>query len=338
MTSLAPAAMTPPAPRIALVDFARGLALVAMAVFHFAWDLTDLGFIATDVSTEPGWRAFSHSIAASFLGLAGFSLALAHGAAFRPRLFWRRFAVVAGAALLVTAGTYLAFGENLVLFGILHCIAAGSVLAIPFLRLHWSVALVAAAIVIALPALAADAGFQRWAQGSPAFGIIQHLGLTAAQPSAVDFVPLFPFAGYLLAGLGLGLLSARARLAARLAGVPVPPLAAPLLWAGRRSLPIYLLHQPVILAPLMLLAWLAPGLTTGLEQRAEAIFRQDCVRECSQQRSPETCLAACSCVLDELRRDRTIHRQALGLEAATPALDPRIEEAGGMCFRRADGR
>ena len=49
--------------------------------------------------------------------------------------YWRRFLIIAGAAALVSVGTYFVFPGAFVFFGILHCIAAASLVALPFLFL-----------------------------------------------------------------------------------------------------------------------------------------------------------------------------------------------------------
>ena len=106
-----------------------------MVVYHTAWDLSFLGLIDTNVIGSPGWSLFARSIAASFLTLVGVGLVLAHGGGMRWRPFFRRLGTIAGAALAITLATRVVFPETYVTFGILHCIAAASVLA---LAMDWS--------------------------------------------------------------------------------------------------------------------------------------------------------------------------------------------------------
>jgi uncharacterized membrane protein len=328
-------------PRLALIDLARGLALVAMGVFHLAWDLSHLGFIATDVAVYPAWRLFSQSIASAFLALAGVSLALAHSHGLRAAAFWRRVALVAGAAALVTAGTWLVMPQAPVFFGILHSIAAGAVLALPFVRARWWLAALAGVAVLAMPlvlSLPAAEGWQVEMDSSRLNGLWQHLGLRSAGPVAVDFVPLVPWFGIMLCGVAAGSWLVRHGPVEALAAMRLPPAGQALVWAGRRSLPIYLLHQPMLLGGLMLLAMLAPGLTIAPAQRAEAGFARDCLAQCRVSRSAETCRQACGCVLDELRQDPVLLGQALGLQAAAPGTDAAIQTRAAMCFVRSDRR
>jgi uncharacterized membrane protein len=335
MTTHAPPAATP---RIALVDLARGLALAAMVVFHFAWDLSFLKFIATDIALHPGWRLFSHLIAGSFLGLAGVGLGLAHAHGLRASAFWRRVAVVGAAALAVTAATRLAMPDAYVLFGILHCIALGAVFCAPLLASPWWLPLGLAGLVASLPtvlALPSLSGLQDMLEMSRLIGLWQHLGLTQTTPAAVDFVPVVPWLAFMLAGLGVGLLLARSGAAARLAGLSLPGAAGPLVWAGRHSLPIYLIHQPVLIGALMLTAWLAPGLTNSLATEAEATFRNDCITQCRATRSRDICVSSCACVLDELRRDPILLGEAIGARSGSDRTDAAIGEAARLCSRRS---
>ncbi|MCU0883671.1 MAG: DUF1624 domain-containing protein [Beijerinckiaceae bacterium] len=328
-------------PRLALVDLARGVALLAMAVFHLAWDLSHLGFIATDVALHPGWRLFSQAIAASFLVLAGIGLALAHAHGVRAGPFWRRVLIVAGAAALVTAGTWLALPHAPVFFGILHCIAAGSVLALPFLGARWWLTGLAGVVVLMVPAILFLPGLHAWQVAMANLrlhGLWQHLGLTPEGPVAVDFVPLVPWFGVMLVGVAAGSWLVRHGPVEALAAIPLPRAGKALVWAGRRSLPIYLLHQPVLLGSLMLLAMVAPGLTISPVQRAEAGFLRDCIAQCEASGRTGTCRQACGCVLDELRQDPALLAQGLGLAPAAPGTDAAIGTRAAMCFARTSPR
>ncbi|MDP3896042.1 MAG: heparan-alpha-glucosaminide N-acetyltransferase, partial [Mesorhizobium sp.] len=140
-----------PAHRIAWIDVARGVALVAMAVYHFTWDLEFFGYVDPGLTAVGGWKLFARGIASSFLVLVGVSLLLSHGAGVRWASFGRRFAMVLAAALAVSIATYLATPGSFIFFGILHEIAFASLAGLLFLRLPPLVTLAAAAAVIAAP-------------------------------------------------------------------------------------------------------------------------------------------------------------------------------------------
>ena len=112
-----------------IIDALRDIAVVAMIGFHFTWDLDFFHLIDYDISFTPEGRVMSHLIAGTFLFLVGVSLALAHRAQFDPHAFMKRFFKIAGAAALVSLGTYFAMPDEWIFFGILHCIALSSLLA-----------------------------------------------------------------------------------------------------------------------------------------------------------------------------------------------------------------
>ena len=141
-------------PRLAVIDLIRGIAVIAMVVYHFSWDLLDYSLIDVDVVNDPLWRAFAHVIAGTFLALVGFNLVLANRNGIRAVPYLRRLGIIAGAAALVSLGTYWFMPGAFVFFGILHMIAAASVLALPFLRAPvWVTLAVAAIACLAAPSL-----------------------------------------------------------------------------------------------------------------------------------------------------------------------------------------
>ena len=295
---MSPAGLPPS--RIAALDVARGLALLAMAAYHLAWDLSSLQLIEADVTTSPAWQIAARLIAGSFLSLVGISLVLAHGRGVQWRPFLRRLGLVGGAALTVTAATAIAVPQGLIFFGILHCIAVGSVLALPFLARPAWVSGLTAALALAVGNLVRH----------PAFGSawLLPLGLSPMVPATNDYVPLLPWFGCVLAGV------AAARLAAlllrRLAAWT--PLARPwraLAFGGGHSLAVYLLHQPLLLSILVPLA-----LALGPSPRAaEAGFRGSFIARCEQTgTAPAACQAVLACTLGRLRGTEAWERLHLG--------------------------
>ncbi|MFN3547239.1 MAG: DUF1624 domain-containing protein [Mesorhizobium sp.] len=280
--------------RIEAIDLARGAALVAMAIYHFTWDLEFFGYIDAGTTTVGGWKLFARSIASSFLFLVGVSLFLAHARGIRWRGFGIRLAMVAGAAFAISLATWFAMPETFIFFGILHQIALASLLGLAFLRLPWVLVLLLAAGVIAAPA---------WLT-SPAFDSAWWwwTGLSETRPRSNDFVPLFPWFGAVLAGIGAASLAERRGLFDRLARVPAPRSGAPLLFLGRHSLAFYLIHQPVLIGCIFLFAQIVPP---QLESR-QVQFRQACERSCATERDEEFCSFYCVCVLDAVEGENLL--------------------------------
>ncbi|WP_157961905.1 DUF1624 domain-containing protein [Acuticoccus kandeliae] len=232
----------PRRPRILWLDAARGLAIIAMVIYHGAFDLLFFGYVDWPVSYGTGWRTFAASIASTFLFLVGVSLVVAHGAGIRWRSFLIRFLVIAGAAALVTIGTAFAMPVP-IYFGILHAIATFSVLALPFLRLPAWITLAVAAFVLVLPNL----------YSSPIFDgpFFYALGLAETGPFAFDYEPIFPWFSATLFGVAF------ARLVPQTARIADPGAFWNAIMAlGRNSLLIYLIHQPILFGIFMLIAQL----------------------------------------------------------------------------------
>lgn len=225
--------------RLAWLDQARGVALVAMVVFHLVYDLELFGYLPRGTAVTPPWSWWSAATAGSFLFLSGLSLRLAHAGGLRWRKALWRIARIAAAAGLVSGATYLADPASFVFFGILHAIAAFSLMGLGLMRLP-------VVVLLALAAALAGAGphVQHPVFDHPAF---LWTGLGLQTPLTVDWEPLFPWG----APFVMGMASARMLPAAMLR--PRTPQGGPAVWLatmGRHSLSIYLLHQPVLIAAL----------------------------------------------------------------------------------------
>lgn len=284
--------LTPASGRLALVDVLRGIAIVCMIAYHLAWDLSYLGFWAVDISSEPAWIAFQRSILFTFLFLVGFGLVLGHGETIRWRRFLRRLAFIAAAALAMSIGTYILFEDAFSFFGILHAIVLFSLLGLLFLRLPPVIVVGFAAAVLALGIGVHWAAFNtRW---------LAWIGFWTVPPRTADLVSVFPWFGVTLLGIVAGRLVRQRGWWARLAALRLdaPPLRV-LAFAGRWSLLIYLLHQPLLLGALYPLAnWLQPGTLSPPE-----VFAQQCEPSCIETGGVAGyCRAYCSCALDEIER------------------------------------
>lgn len=229
--------------RVVWIDLARTAALAAMILFHFVRDLELFALIPQGTTLSGGWAVFARAIAASFLFLTGVSLVLAHRDRFRAQAWTRRFAVISGAALVITLATYAAFPSRFIYFGILHAIAACSLLSLPFL---FAPAWVAALSAISVFSAAIVLG-QAWAL--PIW--LAWTGLSSNVPPALDFIPIFPWYSAVLLGVAV------AKVFEFEPRTPNWGHAYLLSWPGRHSLAVYLLHQPILLALLWLFSRLA---------------------------------------------------------------------------------
>ena len=235
------------------LDALRGVAIVWMAVFHFCFDLNHFGLVEPRqfFTRDPFWTTQRAAIVSLFLLCAGLGQAVAlqqvqGGSLVRrfDRRFWRRWAQVAGCALLVSAGSALMFPNSWISFGVLHGVA----------------------VMLLLTRLAAPLGAWLWPLGALCLALphlVQHgffdsrltnwLGLVTRKPYTEDFVPVLPWLGVMWWGLAAGLWLLQHRRGV-LAGA-VPAVLRPLAVLGRWSLSFYMLHQPVFIGALT--AWVA---------------------------------------------------------------------------------
>ncbi len=237
--------VTPHTSRLPSVDIARGVALIGMVVFHFTFDLEMFGHLAPGTITNPYWSAFARLVAGSFVFLAGLSLILAHGDGFRARAFWRGTGLVALAALAVTVATYIAMPHMFVFFGILHIIALSRVLGLAFLRVPVWVLVICGAAVWALPYLLHSEVFNARA--------LAWIGFAETLPLSMDLEPIFPWFGPFLLGMAAAHLLHPWLGRWRSEG---GAMGRALAFAGRHSLPIYLIHQPLLIGAMWVFAQL----------------------------------------------------------------------------------
>ena len=313
---------TSPSRRIPLIDVLRGVALLAMASYHFTWDLEFFGYASLGLTAHGPWKIYARCIASTFLFLVGVSLLLAHGQRIRWPGFWKRLAMVAAAAAAITLVTYFATPGSFIFFGILHQIALASLLGLLFLRLPALVTLAAAALAIAAPFYLRSPVFDH-----PA---LLWVGLSTADPRSNDYVPLFPWFGAVLAGIGIAKLAKAAGLFERLALVSTGQALNPLSFIGRHSLAFYLLHQPVLIASVWLFAqiWPAPA------QDPKIGFPKACQASCLESRDAAFCVRYCGCMLTAVEKDGLL----AGIMKGDPSASTRarIGDLASTCTAQTD--
>ena len=232
--------------RVWEVDFLRGVAVLMMLVSNFVFDLTV--FADFQISNSLFWPWLARSTAALFLLVVGISLRLScEKPAARQVGFSKvlsRGSKIFGLGLFVSLVTWRAVGENLVVFGILHLIGFGVMLAYPFLS-HKYLSLVTGIFVIV-----GGWGIQKVVVSWP---WLVWLGLQYQGFSSVDYTPLFPWFGFILLGIFLGgsFFPAGKRLFQPPEVEDVLPVRTTR-WLGCHSLWIYFIHQPIFWAGFLL--------------------------------------------------------------------------------------
>jgi uncharacterized membrane protein len=236
-----------PSLRAGRLDALRGLAIVWMVLFHFCFDLNFFGYFrpAFSFNHDALWTVQRSCIVSLFLLCAGLGQAMALQSGQGWPRFWRRWAQVAGCAVLVSAGSATMFPNSWISFGVLHGMAVMLVIA----RLVWPLGtrmLPLAALALVAPQVWASPWFDsRWGNW---------LGLVTHKPFTEDYVPVLPWLGVMLCGLFVGQWFLRHRPAV-LCG-DLPSACRPLVWLGRHPLTIYMVHQPLLIGALTALQWL----------------------------------------------------------------------------------
>lgn len=221
--------------RYPIIDTLRGFAILAMMAYHFGFDLNMQGYIVQDLNHSLSWLVARSIILSTFLFVSGFSIMLAQQSTIKMHL--QRIARIAGCALLVSIGSYFMFPESWIFFGVLHFIVLASLLCM-YLAPHekWLLPLGLTVLVIGI--------FYK----SIAFNqsMLQWLGMMTFKPITEDYVPIFPWLGVMLIGMSVGAWALRRPLNWPLDTTP-PAILKPVGMLGRRSLAVYMLHQPILL-------------------------------------------------------------------------------------------
>ncbi|WP_321508600.1 heparan-alpha-glucosaminide N-acetyltransferase [uncultured Methanoregula sp.] len=225
------------------IDCARGIAILMMIIFHTIFDLSFFRIAPVDVSGG-FWRYFAFATATLFLLIVGVSLVISHARAVQnlpgialTKKFLIRGAGIFGLGLLVTLATYVYLHEGFVVFGILHLIGISVMLSPLFFRFGKQNILIGLVIILA--------GFCIAGIHGPVYLI--PLGIFPATFTSVDYTPLVPWLGVVLAGMGIGecLYTGGVRQFG-IRSLPVPVIIF-FSFLGRHSLIIYLVHQPIII-------------------------------------------------------------------------------------------
>ncbi|WP_182084566.1 heparan-alpha-glucosaminide N-acetyltransferase [Aureimonas sp. ME7] len=278
--------------RIEALDVARGVALLAMASYHFTWDLEFFGYLDPGFAQVGGWRLYARAIATSFLVMVGIGLHLAHGRNVRWPSFRKRLVQIVAGAAAISVATYLFTPATFVFFGILHLIALASVLGLVAIRLPAIVNLGLTVVLVLLPAYVSTPWTDpRW---------LAWIGLSADPPISNDFVPLVPWLAPVLTGI------ATSQLLERFGGWAtlrrINGRFGPAHWLGRlghHSLAFYLIHQPVSIGLIALAAYIAPPDQT-------AAFDRSCRQSCLETRDGGFCDRYCGCVRTTLEKDQLL--------------------------------
>ncbi len=233
MTGLLPQTGSSGRERIHALDLLRGVLILGMIVDHILYDLTTYLGILPGVMSHPVRLAFHFFGAYLFVMLSGASSSIA-----RSNL--KRGLILMAFALAITLVTWISNHDAFIVFGILHCLAACTILYALGRRFFDRIPTPLAPILwIVLT------GVTKYLTETitPASGYFWIFGFRNAQFVSLDYYPMLPWFFVYLLGTWAG---------PYIFGHKLPD------WfyrlrcgflekVGRYSLWIYVLHQPVVL-------------------------------------------------------------------------------------------
>lgn len=230
--------------RIWELDALRGLAILVMIAVHLIYDLVEL-FRVWELKDPSLFYFLQDWGGVIFLVLSGICVTLGSAPL-------KRGLTVFGCGLVVTAvtvGMYLLklTGRGIIIyFGVLHCLGVCMLLWPVFRKCP-------AWLLTVLGTVMAAGGLYLGEHVRSTSVLLIPLGIPSYGFSSSDYFPLLPNLGYFLLGGALGrtVYGKKESLLPRINDQN--PVLRFLCGCGRRSLPIYLLHQPVLTAVIALL-------------------------------------------------------------------------------------
>ena len=240
-----------PRRRIAALDALRGLTLLSMIAYHTCWDLVYLFGMDWDWYRGTGAYIWQQSICWTFILLSGCCFSLGR----RPL---RRGLTVFGCGWVVTLVTVLFMPEEQIWFGVLTLIGSCMLLMVPLEKLlrHVPVGVGLAASAALFTLLRnvnqGTLGFEDWTLGTVPEGLYcnlltAYIGFPPPDFFSTDYFSLLPWLFLFLAGHFLRRLLAGPMERLDPDALRCPPLCA----LGRQSLPVYMLHQPIVYGVLL---------------------------------------------------------------------------------------
>ena len=236
--------------RIRILDMLRGIAVLAMIVYHFVYDLGDFGYVNMITVVNGYWKLFAQSIGSSFLFVSGLSFwVMASGGISWPK-FSKRLTILIAAALLISLVTYQVNPNTFIFFGILHLLAACSLFGVLIYRLPVLILLAFGLALLFLPEY-----FQTSNYYNPVLFEKKYLswtGLYDGKTGSVDFYGFMPWSSAFIFGLASCKIFVKPRRTSSLSPLSFKEEKAnfsvsTILWIGRNSLIVYLIHQPLLI-------------------------------------------------------------------------------------------
>ena len=227
------------------IDFWRGLAVSAMIVFHFLFDLNFFASYSFNLFSG-AWFLLGRFAAVSMLFLVGVSLTLSFNRKTQNFLFYfKRGIQIFGFGLLITLVTFLFFSQGTIWFGVLHSIGVSIILGCFFVK-RKKLALFLGIILIVFGLYLSRFSFD--------FPWLLWLGFFPKNLYTFDYFPLLPWFGVVLLGVFAGnKFYVNGNRSFQIKELSNNLFVKIVSFLGRNSLIIYLIHQPILIIVLRVL-------------------------------------------------------------------------------------
>lgn len=235
------------------IDCLRGFAVLLMLIYHFLYDLDF--FKIADLQLGTGFFLYIGRFSAFlFILISGTAVSISHSRTLNKKTgeseaenfskYLKRGIKLYLLGLLLTVITWIFLPEEYIVFGILHFFGVSAVLVYPFLRyekenLFFSLFFGLSGIYLRNITFG--------------FSSLLWLGFTPENFSTLDYFPIFPWFGVLLAGVFLGsFLYTGGKRQFEIPFIGKNSLFRLFSRVGQHSLVIYFIHQPLFLGFLFL--------------------------------------------------------------------------------------
>ena len=206
-----------------------------MIAYHFIYDLKYFGYVDWNTPLGNGFWQWRTSILFGFIFAMGLSMGVAHARARRIRGFVERLLQISACALAITVMSLFMFSDSWIYFGILHFMGLASIVTFALVGRPRLAFCLGAAILFSF--------WIGWVPYSWPFMFIPDLPAYTE-----DFVSPFPWLGVAFIGLCLGeLLVKNPAFMTKLSNWKIGGhLGKIIKFSGKRSLFIYMVHQPIL--------------------------------------------------------------------------------------------
>lgn len=239
--------------RYTVPDIIRGLAVIAMIVYHTLWDIVYIFDVDIDWFRSDAGFVFQQSICCTFILVSGFCVRLG------KRTVKRSVTVLVG-ALIITAVTAVFMPDNIIINGVLGFIGISMLVTIPLKKvlgkINHIVGIAVSLILFVLTYNIQD-GFigigDRALVNMPDFlyqnSVTAFFGFPDKEFFSADYVPFLPWIFLFLTGYYLFDVFGKKGRTKYLSAFSFRPLE----FVGRHSFEIYMVHQPLIYGILLIM-------------------------------------------------------------------------------------